>query len=183
MVQVDEDDEPPELRRILDRARKQRLLELQVRAAEADERGAAEEGAEQRRMSLMGASAEGAGPAVSLFRVTQAERGLQLSLVACTSREYISMIGGDELEPEQVGRRWREGGGGGRRCRWLFVCEPRTSVFDFGGRGWYFCIVLSLLLIFPSLWLDVRCLCSFVLSSAWSGERRSLLDSSVFFVF
>lgn len=102
VVQVDEDDEPPELRRILDRARKQRLLELQVRAAEGDEHGAEEEGAEQRRMSLMGASAEGAGPAVSLFRVTQAEVGLQLSLVACTSREYIEEVGGDELEPEQV---------------------------------------------------------------------------------
>lgn len=102
VVQVDEDDEPPELRRILDRARKQRLLELQVRAAEGDDNDAEEEGAEQRRMSLMGASAEGAGPAVSLFRVTQAEGGLQLSLVACTSREYIAMIGGDELEPEQV---------------------------------------------------------------------------------
>eukprot|EP00903_Cladosiphon_okamuranus_P009378 g8942.t1 len=103
VVQVDEDDEPPELRRILDRARKQRLLELQVRAAEGDDNDAEEEGAEQRRMSLMGASAEGAGPAVSLFRVTQAEGGLQLSLVACTSREYIAMIGGDELEPEQDG--------------------------------------------------------------------------------
>ncbi|CAM9593516.1 unnamed protein product, partial [Ectocarpus sp. 13 AM-2016] len=61
VVQVDEDDEPPELRRILDRARKQRLLEL------------------------------------------QAEGGLQLSLVACTSREYIQEVGGDELEPEQDG--------------------------------------------------------------------------------
>lgn len=109
MVQVDEDDEPPELRRILDRARKQRLLELQVRAAEGDDNDAEEEGAEQRRMSLMGASAEGAGPAVSLFRVTQAEGGLQLSLVACTSREYIAMIGGDELEPEQVREIWGQG--------------------------------------------------------------------------
>lgn len=102
VVQVDEDDEPPELRRILDRARKQRLLELQVRAAEGDDNGAEEEGTEQRRMSLMGASAEGAGPAVSLFRVTQADGSLQLSLVACTSRDYIAEIGGDELEPEQV---------------------------------------------------------------------------------
>lgn len=111
VVQVDEDDEPPELRRILDRARKQRLLELQVRAAEGDENGAEEEGAEQRRMSLMGASAEGAGPAVSLFRVTQAQEGLQLSLVACTSREYIEEIGGNELEPEQVRERERESKG------------------------------------------------------------------------
>ncbi|CAN0381438.1 unnamed protein product, partial [Hapterophycus canaliculatus] len=38
-----------------------------------------------------------------MFRVTQAEGGLQLSLVACTSREYIREIGGDELEPEQDG--------------------------------------------------------------------------------
>lgn len=106
MVQVDEDDEPPELRRILDRARKKRLQELQLRAAEGDDDGAEEEGAEQRRMSLMGASAEGGGPAVSLFRVKQASGSLQLSLVACTSREYIQEIGGDELEPEQVGVLW-----------------------------------------------------------------------------
>lgn len=118
---MDEDDEPPELRRILDRARKQRLLELQVRAADGDDRSAEEQGAEQRRMSLMGASAEGTGPAVSLFRVTQVrgvtggrrrwsgkggrdegDASLQLSLVSCTSKEYISGILGNELEPEQV---------------------------------------------------------------------------------
>ncbi|CAN0407374.1 unnamed protein product, partial [Discosporangium mesarthrocarpum] len=78
VLQVDEDDEPPDLRRILDRARKERLLELQARAAEEgddEEGGAALQGAEQRRI-------------------------LQLSLVACTSREYIATVVGNELEPE-----------------------------------------------------------------------------------
>lgn len=85
-----------------------------MRAVEGEEEGAEEQGAEQRRLSLMGASAEGAGPAVSLFRVTQVwgsgggagyddgDASLQLSLVACTSQEYISGILGNELEAEQV---------------------------------------------------------------------------------
>lgn len=86
-----------------------------MRAAEGDEEGAEEQGAEQRRLSLMGASAEGTGPAVSLFRVTQVRGGggggasyddgdarLELSLIACTSKEYIADILGNELEAEMV---------------------------------------------------------------------------------
>ncbi|CAM9331458.1 unnamed protein product, partial [Choristocarpus tenellus] len=63
VLQVDEDDEPPDLRRILDSARKKRLMALRARAAEegVDEEGSALQGAVQRRMSLMGAGAGGTG--------------------------------------------------------------------------------------------------------------------------